>query len=222
MPARTHLPRTAVSLVLAAASAVAAPLGISPAAAASYDVASCTSNPNTLAPISGADDAWAPDLSSDLTHLEFVTHCPPAPGVESDGMRVETKLNSGGPVQGGYGQLRFDAPAGTTVTRLRLWREMGKSENDWELYTRTADGTRLGGTDGTPPNDSDCDRTPEIFTCQVGFPGSAEADWTVPGATGVRVGIRCSNAVNSCATGATLHHAWTAIYGGIVTVDDPT
>src|SRR3954470_11132093 len=166
MPVRTYLTLIAASLGIAAA----APLGGSSAAAATYDVATCTSNANTLAPISGADDAWTQD-TSDPTHFEFVTHCPPTYGAEFDGMRVETKLNSGGPVQGASAQWRFDAPAGTTVTRLRLWREVGKRENSWELYTRAADGTRLGGTSGTSNNDSDCDRTPDVFTCQVGFPG---------------------------------------------------
>src|SRR4051794_19096691 len=143
MPVRTYLAHIAASVALAAASAAATPLGVSTAAAASYDVATCTSNPNTLAPISGADDAWTPDPASDFTHLEFVTHCPPAAGVELDGMRVETELNSGSAPLGSFAQWRFDAPAGTTVTRLRLWREIGKQENTWELYTRAADGTRL-------------------------------------------------------------------------------
>jgi hypothetical protein len=109
-----------------------------------------------------------------------------------------------------------------TVTRLRLWREIGKRENEWELYTRAAEGTRLGRTAGTNINDTDCVVDPNNFTCQVGFAGADAADWTGLNTTGVRIGIRCSNAVTSCATGATLHHAWTAIYGAIVTVDDPT
>src|SRR4051794_5854048 len=167
MPLRTYLPRIAASLAIAVVVTAAAPLGVSSAVAATYDVASCTSNPNTLAPISGADDAWTPDPSSDLTHLEFVTHCPPASRVELDGMRVESRLNSGAATQGSLAQWRFDAPAGTTVTRLRLWREIGKLENTWQLYTRAADGTRLGGTDGTSINDSDCLVDPNSFTCQV-------------------------------------------------------
>src|SRR3954462_974998 len=120
MPVRTYLARIAATLVLAAASAAAAPLGVSPAAAATYDVASCTSNPNTLAPIGGADDAWTADPSSDLTHFEFLTHCPPASGVEFDGMRVEDRLSTGAVPLGSFAQWDFDAPAGTTVTRLRL------------------------------------------------------------------------------------------------------
>src|SRR3954463_13998006 len=108
MPVRTYLARIAATLVLAAASAAAAPLGVSPAVAATYDVASCMSNPNTLAPVSGADDAWTADPSSDLTPLEFVTPCPPAPGLELDGMRVETRLTSGSAPLGSLAQWRFD------------------------------------------------------------------------------------------------------------------
>src|SRR3954451_8031899 len=113
MPVRTDLARIAVILAVAATTAAAMPL-VSTAAAATYDVASCTSNANTLAPVSGADDAWTPDPSSDLTHTEFVTHCPPGSGVEFDGMRVETKLNSAGAPLGSFAQWRFDAPAGTS------------------------------------------------------------------------------------------------------------
>src|SRR3954453_16185494 len=216
MPVRTYLALIAASLGIAAA----VPLSVSSAAAATYDVATCTSNADTLAPITGANDAWTPDPASDATHFEFVTHCPPASGVEFDGMRVEDHLTTGAAPSGSYAQWRFDAPPGTTVTRLRLWREIGKRENTWVLYTRAADGTRLGGTAGTGVNDSDCVVDPNSFTCKVGLPGSAAADWTGINTSGVRVGIQCVAA--SCATGATLQHAWTAIYGAAVTVNDPT
>jgi hypothetical protein len=220
MPDRTHLARIAIGLLVVVVGAVAAPLGVSSAAAATYDVDSCTSNADTLAPISGADDAWTPDPASDVTHFEFIKHCPPAAGLDRDGLLLEDHLLTAAAPSGNFAQWRFDAPAGTTVTRLRLRREIGKQENTWELYTRAADGTRLGGTTGPSLNDSDCVVDPDSFTCQVGFPGSAGADWTGLNTTGVRVGIRCVAA--SCATGATLHEAWTAIYGAIVTVDDPT
>ena len=38
----------------------------------------------------------------------------------------------------------------------------------------------------------------------------------------MRVGIACVNTSTTCAPGGTLHHAWTAIYRSIVTIDDPT
>jgi hypothetical protein len=38
----------------------------------------------------------------------------------------------------------------------------------------------------------------------------------------VRVGIACVNTSTTCAPGGTLHHAWSAIYRSIVTIDDPT
>jgi hypothetical protein len=220
MPVRTYLARIAVTLVAVAATAAA--VGPSPAAAATYDVVSCTTDAqSTPRPaIAGADDAWKTDPGSDTTHLEFVGHCPSASGAEFDGMVVQSRLNSGSAPQGTFAHWLFDAPAGTSVTRLRLWREVGKLANTWELYTRTADGTRLGGTGGTSLNDSDCLKDPSAFTCQIGSPGAAAGDWRGLSTTGVRVGIRCAAA--SCATGATLHDAWSAIYGATVTVDDPT
>jgi hypothetical protein len=219
MPVRTYLARTTVSLFVAAATAAA--VGVSSAAAATYDVVACTTNAQATPrpPISGADDAWSPE-TNDPTHLQLIRNCPPAAESELDGMLVQSKLNSSAAPQTSFAQWRFDAPAGASIMRLRLWREIGKRDNEWELYTRTADGARLGGTGGTSVNDSDCDRTPDVFTCQVGFPGSAAGDWTGLNTSSVRVGLLC--ALSSCATGATLHDAWTAIYGAIVTVEDPT
>jgi hypothetical protein len=219
MPVRTYLARTAVSV--AAAAAAAAGVGVSSAEAATYDVVACSTDARaTPRPsVAGTDDAWTTETNDD-THLELIRHCPPAAESELDGMLVQTKLNSSLARLGSFAQWRFDTPAGTSVTRLRLWREIGKQENDWQLYTRAADGRRLGGTAGASINDSDCDRTPDVFTCQVGSPGSAAADWTGLSTTGVRVGIQCL--VASCLTGAMMPEAWTAIYGAIVTVDDPT
>ncbi|MEA2226970.1 MAG: hypothetical protein QOF04_600, partial [Solirubrobacteraceae bacterium] len=108
----------------------------------------------------------------------------------------------------------FNAPAGTSITRLRLWREIGKQLDEWELYTRTADGAKL--------SQSDCNVPPDEFRCTVGAPGGAASDWSGLNTASVRVGIACTNVTTTCATGATIHEAWTAIYSAIVTVDDPT
>ncbi|MEA2288119.1 MAG: hypothetical protein QOD55_116, partial [Solirubrobacteraceae bacterium] len=210
MATRTVLIRTALLLLPAAALAAGTAV---PALAGTYDVVTCTTDAQVIPrpPVSGADDAWVTE-TNDPSHLEFVRRCPPQPAVDLDGMVVRTRLNSGGPVTGAYAHWRFDAPAGTSITRLRFWREIGKRVNDWELYSRTAEGTKLAATD--------CTRPPDEFTCQVGFPGGPPADWPGLDTTFVRVGMLCVE--TSCATGATLHEAWTAIYGAKVTVDDPT
>jgi hypothetical protein len=128
-------------------------------------------------------------------------------------MVVRTRLTSGPSPSGHFANWRFDAPADTSIRRLRLWRHIGKQLNEWELYTRTADGTKLDG--------SDCEVAPDDFDCRIGVPGGPPADWSNLNTSSLRVGIRCI-ATNLCLTGATLHEAWTAIYSAIVTVDDPT
>ncbi len=121
---------------------------------------------------------------------------------------------AGDTARGMLAQWRFDAPAGTTISGVQLWRNIGKRENTWELYTRLADGTKL-------PN-SDCTRPVDQFTCQLGGPGTAPVEWSGLATGSVRVGIACVNTSTTCAPGGTLHHAWTAIYRSIVTIDDPT
>ena len=113
-----------------------------------------------------------------------------------------------------FAEWRLVSPPGTTIARAQLWRSAGKASNTWELYARVADGTKL--------SDSDCTRQPSQFTCQLGGPGSASVDWPNLSTSSVGVGIACTNTSTTCAPGATLHEAWTAIYRSIVTIDDPT
>jgi hypothetical protein len=219
MPIRTALTRSLLAVSLAAA-VIATAAG--PARAGTYDVRSCSANslatPPT--PVAGVDDAWTFE-TDDTTHFEKVQHCPPAddnaidpPSVITpiDGFGVQTRLNSGGPTIGRSGHWRFDAPAGTTLTHVRLWRYAGKQTNDWELYTKLADGTKLSG--------SDCVRDPDEFFCIVGGPG-VMSNFAGLSTTSVRVGMACSFQT-SCSTGGTLHDAWSTIYASVVTVDDPT
>src|SRR5215218_7478896 len=132
MHAFRPLARTALIAVAAALAAAALPAA---ASAGTYDVTSCSTNAqqNPPPPVSGADDAWTTE-TNDPTRYEFVRHCPPATtvdndpfpgsGADLDGLVVEDRLHGGDAALGTYGQWRFDAPAGTTVTRLRLWREI--------------------------------------------------------------------------------------------------
>ena len=46
--------------------------------------------------------------------------------------------------------------------------------------------------------------------------------WAGLSTSSIEVGIACANTSTTCAPGATLHEAWTAIYRSIVTIDDPT
>jgi hypothetical protein len=205
------VPRLTITATLVVAAAIAATVVAAPTAfAGTFDVTSCSANSVASPPIAlaGVDDAWT-FVTDDPTHLESIDHCAPLDDAGIDGVVAETRLNSGGPLQGRFAQWEFDAPSGTVATRLQLWRSVGKRGNEWELYTRTADGTKLTSSDCTVPANA--------FTCTV----SATADWSViPATAGLRIGLACND--TSCLTGATLHEAWSAIYRAVVTIDDPT
>jgi hypothetical protein len=119
-----------------------------PAQAAPFDVASCSGG--------GMDDAWTGEVT-DGQALERITACPSQTGRAFDGLQILDRLMGPDAALGDRAQLQFDAPDGTTIARVRLWRSVGKAANAWELYTRTAAGTKL-------PN-SDCTRPVDQFTC---------------------------------------------------------
>lgn len=208
------MPRTLLNhtLLLLAVAGTLALVGVAPAFAGTYDVRSCSGNPATAPPagLSGVDDAWTFE-TDDPTHLESAANCPPMDDTGIDGLTAQTTLQSGATPQSRFAQWRFDAPSGTSLSRLRLWRFGAKQLNSWELYTRTADGTTLAG--------SDCTKPPDQFSCTVGGAGVI-ADWTID-TSSYRVGIACTNDT-SCATGFSLHEAWSSIYAAIVTVNDTT
>src|SRR5689334_3355536 len=127
------------------AAAIAASLLAAPTAVAgTFEIVTCSADSVANPPLRlmGADDAWR-FATNDATHFEVVDHCPPSDDSGIDGRGAETTLRSGAVSQGRSAEVTFNAPTGTLVTRLRLWRSVGKQLNEWELYTRTAEGTKL-------------------------------------------------------------------------------
>ena len=185
-------------------------VAVAPASAGSFEVRACSETIAPPQPLDGADDAWT-FTSDDQGLLESVHRCPPANGADIAGLAIEDHLNGGDVPRGWKAEWQFHAAPNTSLTRVRLWRFAGKQLNAWELYTRTAEDTKLPG--------SDCMVAVNDFTCEL----SPEADWVLtPSTISVRVGIRCTNPMNTCATGATLHEAWSAIHRAIVTIEDNT
>jgi hypothetical protein len=205
MPSYIALIRSVMALAALATATVAAP---APAFAGTYDVRSCTVDPTASTPVrpSENDDAWQFN-TNDSSHLESLNECPATAGSTVDGLIAQPKFDSGGAALGRFAEWHFDAPTGTTLARVRLWRAAGKRTNDWRLYTRTADGQSLSGSDCVVDTD---------FTCDVAGTG----DWTVS-TSSVRVGFECVEA-GACTTGHSLREVWTAIRSALVTVNDTT
>jgi hypothetical protein len=200
-----HAPRQLTLLVVCAGLWPA----VSPAlaSAGTFDVTSCSVNAAAPGePLAVADDAWS-YVTNDETHFQSSTTCPPATDRAVDGLVAQGRINSQGAARHGFAEWRFDAVPYTAITRVRLQRNIGKRENGWALYTRTADGTDLP--------DSDCKVEVNEFTCEI----TTDRDWVITRpTTAVRVGLECN--ASTCTTGSTRPHAWSAIHRAIVTVED--
>src|SRR4051794_11095321 len=176
-------------IVLVAIAAPLAAIVATPASAGTLDVTSCSANSaaSPPTPAGGADDAWVFD-TDDPAHFEGLDQCPPADDSGIDGLIAQTRLRSADVALGRFADWRFDAAPSTSITRLRRWGYIGKRLNEWELYTQTADGTKLPG--------SDCTVAVNDPTCVL----DSAPDWTFPATSGVRVGIRCTDTTTTCAT----------------------
>jgi hypothetical protein len=179
---------------------------VSTAHGGTVDITSCAS----AAP-NGADNAWQYLSDNANAFQEGPMICPPD-GTQFGGITAWTKLNSGVASSSGEdAQLRFTAPTGTTISRIQLRRDIGTRDDGEYVYGRTETG-QLTGETCTIPNGQ--------FTCDVGGPLAAQADFSLT-ASWVAWGFQCGlNGFMSCGTGSTLHQAWATIYASTVTLTD--
>jgi hypothetical protein len=162
--------------------------------------------------LGGADNAWQYRSDNAVGYQQGPTVCPPD-GTQFGGITAWTKLNSGVAISSGQAaELRFTAPSGTTISRVRIRRDIGTQDDGQYVYGRT-DAAQISGETCTIPGGQ--------FTCDVGGPSAAQADFTTAGSSWVSWGFQCgANSFVTCSTGATLHEAWATIYASTVTLTD--
>jgi hypothetical protein len=180
-----------------------------PARAGDVTISSCGS---LSASDPGADDAWHTIIQDLSAYSPAPVACPPD-GTQFSGRGVWTTLRSGVAATAPAGaELRFTAPAGTTISQVRIQRDLGLSDDGYYVFGRT-DSAQLSG--------ESCARPAGEFTCDVGGPGTPNATFGGLSAAWVAWGFRCgANAFVNCGTGITFHQAWATIYASTVTLAD--
>lgn len=194
-------------LITCAICAASAALFPQAARAGSFDVLSCG-----LAPAGGSDDAWVFETDAPGNY-ESSRVCPPSAGQAFSGLVGWDRLGVPGPPPPRFGHWRLAAPPGTTLTSARLMRYIGKRNQSFRLYVRTASGAALPG--------ETCDIPIDQFLCEVGGPGTPASQHAVD-TTSLAIGFECFSTPTTCTTGATLHEVWAVLYGAQVTISDPS
>lgn len=173
------------------------------AQAGSYDVLACARAPN------GENASWASSNDSGST-LETGQVCPPSGS--ASGLFAHDILAGSDTLAGKRAGWAFAAPAGTTITRLRAWRNIGKKgEQRWRPAAWQTDGTVIETCD-IPLGSDQC------FKGADGYSPSSYLDMQL-NTTSVTYGIRC-DASDFCTNGTTLHSAWAYLYGAEVTLSE--
>jgi hypothetical protein len=183
---------------------------VAAASGGSYDVLSCRAAPGN------ENNAWSGSNTAP-SHLTVGTVCPPGNDVYA-GIRAKDTLGATSAPDGSRAEWTFTAPAGTTITRWRYERYLGKYNDDsWHVYGKLGDGT-IFDTCSIPITGDDC---------WVGAPapsGDPAAFRDLSGISTDRLvfGFTCQGDGGTCATGATIQHVWAALYKSTVTLIENT
>lgn len=181
--------------------------------AGTYEVLSCSEAPN------GANRAWTTFSSG--VGLKTYAVCPPSTTAAGErlketGLATTDDANGADALDGSTAGWRLTAPAGTTITRIRYARFLGKLLSmSHQVFLRVAAGTVLESCRYNPVSESGC---------SVGQPGGTELyDHSGLSTTNLSVGIACiaEPPALGCGSGGALHDAWAVIYGSRVTISDP-
>jgi hypothetical protein len=184
---------------------VAALLGASAAHAGTYEVRVCDAAPGF------ANNAWVGANDSPAT-LELAQVCPSAGG-QFNGLRAFDELSSPNTPAQSEAAHHIEAPPGTAIAGATLTRWIGKDgSNSWIPFVR-ADSSVL----------ETCTIPGGEVSCQVGAPGGVTQAYGGLSANRLSIGIRCGQtSPATCSNGGTIHSAWAVLYGGTVTLTDPT
>jgi len=186
-------------------------LGASTARAGIYQVGACDRAP------ADQNNSWQP-FDEDNAHMLTGHVCPPLPGegeqAKTTGLFATDSLTgAGNTAPGASAGWRFTAPAGMTIVAVQADRYLGAyGDNGW-VPSISVDGTRL----------ETCTFSFPAEQCQVGGPfgnvNSLGGVLPVANASTLDVEIDCTGP-GGCVPGATIHHAWAALYGASVTLNE--
>jgi len=192
---------------------------------------------------SGSSQGWAATNNA-TARLETFADCPPALGrfPEYPNGRYYTGLHAGGKrgrdsvtlddaQAGDQAELTFTATTGTQITRVRMWREAFKNDdNDWWPYTKagatTIDSCEIvwpqtfcvvGGAGGWVPNGEN-DMDPGYFSF---YDSALPANLPSLSTSTFTVGILCRPQGDSiCSNGYLAPDAHVEIYSAFLTLAD--
>jgi hypothetical protein len=181
------------------------------AAVGSYPVPACNRAPN------GQNNSWQL-FNLDIAHLVTGSACPPrsASGeqAKTSGLYATDSLTgTGNAASEGTAGWIFKAPEGMSIVSFQADRYLGAyGDNGW-VPSITADGTTLESCTFSFPAEQCSVGEP------LGAPNSLGSAIPVNNATTLKVGITCTGG-SGCLPGATIHHAWAALYGATVTLSE--
>lgn len=174
--------------------------------AATYDVTACASHPL-------ARSASFEQVNTSPATLATTEACRGTPIDELDGLVAADRPGSLGTLRGRIAASTITAAAGTSIRAVRARRYLGKRDNDWHVWVRSADGTVL----------ESCEINAS-FACTVGALPTSPQSWTTYSglATGsVSFGVSCRGTVGECVSAPSVRSAWAIVYSTVTTVEDP-
>lgn len=187
--------------------------GASVASAGTYQVGACNRAP------ADQNNSWQP-FGEDTAHMLTGHVCPPLHGegepAKTTGLFATDSLTgTGNAASGASAGWRFTAPSGMTIVAVQAERYLGAyGDNGW-LPSLAADGIALERCTFSFPEEQ----------CAVGGPvgnaNSLSGSVPVNNAATLTASITCIGS-EGCIPGATIHHAWAALYGASVTLNETT
>jgi len=194
------------SFLVALGAGAAAAAGASSAGAATFDVNVCASDP-------GLSTLAVAAANSQPGTLTTPADCRRDPVGQVDGLGAIDQLGASNTPAGSAASWTLAAAPGTRIASVRLRRSLGKRDNTWDVWTRTAEGATI----------ETCEIVSSI-SCAVGAAPTNPQSWTTYTAlntASLSWGVSCGATIGTCPNGLSLHYAWAVVYGLTATVDDP-
>lgn len=194
----------------AVATAIVAAVLPAAASAGTFDVTACGAAPGNV------NHSWTATNTSPAT-LQTTSVCPPSGPY--GGLAATDVLQSAGAPDGASALWTFTAPPGTTITRFRYDRFVGKSgDDDWIVGGELSNGERFDNCTFAFGSDE----------CTVGASGAGNGggrDLSGLSTDSISFGVACratGTGVTTCIDGYSLHDVWAALYSATVTLLDPS